>query len=279
MGITLGNRAAPASDAGASRGSKYQRGAPDEVPPARGRGRASAATESSRGRRAGRESSDEAPRGRRSRGADTEEAAPPRSAQRGWAGAKHVREETYDDIRFKLPEDDFALIAFMEDDPFDAAARHFLNGIQGQRAFICPGKKGPYPCALCKLGDRAMPWTFFNIIVFEGDDLLPVLKVWEAGPGYTKDIETQQDSRAVDGHLTSVYFEVRGKKAASGKGATKLEINPVRERDLKEEWNIDPLTQDEFDAFVKDMKGDGYVKFAPERALQEAADKLDKNSD
>lgn len=277
--IILGGKSNGGPSSTATRGSRYQRsGGEEDAAPARGRGRASAApAESSRGR--GRTRDDEDSGG--SRGRSRDEAGPKREAARGWSGAKRIREETSDYAdRFKLDEKEWQLIAFMEDDPFDSAGRHFLNGIQGQRSFICPGKKGPYKCALCGVGDKAMPITYFNILYFEGDELKPVLKVWEAGPGYTTSIETQIDSRAVDGHLSSVYFEVKGKKSASGKGATTLEINPIRERDLLDEWNIEPLTEEEFAVFLPDMKvGEEYVKFAPQRALEEAAAKLEKLAD
>lgn len=289
MAITIGRRPGAARTEETkepTRASRYQRGGAAEEEPTssrRGRGGRDGSSDDApaRGRgRGGRDGGDEdSGRGGRSRGRGREEeAAPARKPQRGWSGSKRTREETSDYAdRFKLPEDDFIVIAFMEDEPFDSAGRHFIRELKGQKSFICPGKDGPFKCPLCAAGDRAMAVSYFNIAVLDIDDegpLDPVVKVWEAGPGYAKDIETQQNSRAVGGKLTSVYFEVRGVKADSGKGATKLKMNVVRERDLESEWHIPPLSEEEFVALEKDMKGEGYVKFSSERAMQAAADEL-----
>lgn len=292
MAITIGAGSRRASsDAEPTRGSRYQRGAPEEdAAPAR-RGRRTSSEEPTRGRSSSRTSSrsrtdDDEPRTSRgrSRGGDDaprREAAPARQAQRGWAGSKRTREETSDyGDRYKLIIDDWDLIAFGEDEPFDSAPRHFIQdtAYKGQRSFICPGKKGPYECPLCGTGDKPMPVDYFNIAVFDVDEKSETfgeatMKVWEAGPGYSSEIETQQDSRAVDGHLSSVYFEIRGKKQGASR-ATKLEMNVVRERDLVKEWKIDPLSEDDWKELEKDFKDDTYVEFSPKRVLQEAADKL-----
>lgn len=287
MGITIPRRgsAAPAAESsGPTRGSRYARnnGATEAPATSRRGGARSAPPEDDAPRRGssrrGR-SEDDAPR--RGRGGG-DEAAPSRQAQRGWAGSKRTREETsLDADRYKLSELDFDLIAFAENEPFDSAPRHFINdrGYKGQRAFICPGKKGPYKCPICAIGEKPMPVDYFNIAVFDTDPESPnfgaaEMKVWECGPGYSGEIKTQEDSRAVGGDLTSCYFEVKGVKKGNSK-ATQLEINPVRVRDLKDEWGIDPLSDAEWEDLSKDLKGEGYVQFAPERVMQEAADKLD----
>lgn len=288
MGITIPLRgtapAAPAST-GPTRGSRYQQANGAEAPTSSRRGGSArsappeeAAPRRGSSRRARNE--DEAPR--RGRGGGGGEPAPTRQAQRGWAGSKRTREETADYAdRYKLTELDFDLIAFAENEPFDSAPRHFINdrGYKGQRAFICPGKKGPYKCPICATGEKPMPVDYFNIAVFdtnpESDTFGQAeMKVWECGPGYSTEIKTQEDSRAVGGDLTSCYFEVKGVKKGNSK-ATQLEINPVRVRDLKEEWGIDPLSDAEWGELYVDLKGSEYVQYSPERVLQEAADKLD----
>lgn len=270
-------KAAPAEAPAASRGSRYRREEPEAEAPSRGRARRDTRGNGSTGE-------DNPTKGRaRGRAPAEEEKAPARAPQRGWAGSKKVREETFNNIRFTLPDDDPVLIYFMQDEPFDSAAAHFLRDLRdGQKLFICPGKKpsAGYPdgCPLCRVGDQPSARSYFNIVQFDNDGE-GELRVWEAGPGYSGEIQKKQDSRIVGGKLSSVYFEVVGVKAASGRGATKLQIDPVQERDLPELFDMDPLTDAEYDVFAKDLQAEGYVKYPPLSALQAAADKLDALGD
>jgi hypothetical protein len=268
MPISVGRRSNPEEPVS---GTRYRRGSTEET--AFSNGAAEARGESPRGRRGRSDAPADEPRSRNgSRGSN--DSVPKREPRRGWSGSKKTREESSDYAdRFKLPEDDYTLIIFLEDEPFDSANRHFIREIQGQKSFICPGKNGPYRCALDAAGDKAMPIDYFNIAILEeGQD--PVAKVWECGPGYSTEINNKQNSRAVGGKLSNVYFEVKGIKAPSGKGATKLDMNVVRERDLENEWGVQPLSDEELAVLEKQMKSDGYVQYSSEKSLKEAADKL-----
>lgn len=294
MGITVARR--PSSrdddrDAEPTRGSRYQRGSSrdDDNPPRRGRGRSDDDEPRGRGRgdrdngdgdRPTRHRSDEGEdrgsRRGRGRGGSRDDAPLARTPNRGWAGSKKIAEETSDfGDRFSLDEDDFDLIAFLEDEPFDSIGRHYINELRGRKSFTCPGKNGPYECPLCKIGDKARKYDYWIIVVFDETEG-PVPKIWMVGPGYAKDIETENKSRAIGGKLSSAYFEVKSVKADSGKGAAKLKINRVRESEL-DAWKVDPPSDKEWEDLygeAQEMSKD-YVKFDPQRVLEEAADALD----
>lgn len=300
MAITVGRR--PSSrrdeddrDEEPTRGSRYQRnGSRDEdEPPRRGssRGRSRDEDDEPRGRGRGRGSDDDerprrsrhdddegsSSRGRsRGRGRGGDDAPLTRTPNRGWAGSKKVAEETSDfGDRFQLNEDDFDLIAFLEDEPFDSIGRHYINELRGRKSFTCPGKHGPYDCPLCKIGDKARKYDYWLVVEFDENEG-PVPKIWMVGPGYAKDIETENKSRAVNGKLSSCYFEVKSVKADSGKGAAKLKINRVRESEL-DAWNVEPPTDEEWDRLYEEAQemSKDYVKFDPQRVLEDAADALD----
>lgn len=296
MAITVARRPSSRDDDDRNdeptRGSRYQRnGSGDEDPPPRrgSRGRGGDDDEPRGGRGRGRgDRDDERPSRHRSddgdggsrrgrgRGGSRDDAPLARTPNRGWAGSKKIAEETSDfGDRFSLDEDDFDLIAFLEDEPFDSIGRHYINELRGRKSFTCPGKNGPYDCPLCKIGDKARKYDYWLIVVFDENDG-PVPKIWMVGPGYAKDIETENKSRAIGGKLSSAYFEVKSVKADSGKGAAKLKINRVRESEL-DAWKVEPPTDKEWDKLYEEAQemSKDYVKFDPQRVLEDAADALD----
>jgi hypothetical protein len=259
MAITVGRRGGSApKDEEPARGARYARGTRE------------------------RESFDEGAseardtRGRaRWRGREVEEEGPKRNAARGWASAKRTREETSTNKRFKPTEDEPQLIMFLEDEPFDSAAIHFLRELRdGQKAFTCMGKKDG--CPLCAAGDQPRALTYFNIAVFDADGNADV-KVWEAGPSATEAIETKANSRLVNGKLSAFYFEVMNHKKSNGFFETKIET--VRESEVEETWEIEPVDDALFEELIKEAEGEGYVRVSPLSALEEAARKLNRMGD
>lgn len=175
------------------------------------------------------------------------ESMPPRPASRansGWGAVDALA--TADGFVTPLKiTDDWLLIKFLEDKPFDVYRQHWFDGIKGQRGWRCLNIDGDTPCLLCdELGDTAQAAnSFFNVLAFLGGEDGPTLEVLRAPKGLTKDIkELNEDSRFKGLTDPKLYAELR--KKTEGEKRITYQLQPVRARDLKDEWDIEALTEE-----------------------------------
>lgn len=171
---------------------------------------------------------------------EDEDATPARtsSIQPGWKAAKKVlsqnRSGFADEFRFG---DDDALVKFPSADPFGSFGQHWIER-QGKRSFICLKGHDPKGCPLCKAGDNPRPIVAFNIIVLheEGDVLdTPVVKALHAGPRLLAQIEAEHEGRY--GPIDSNFWKL---SRSGKKGSYQTSVKNVKERDLEDDWEIEP---------------------------------------
>lgn len=254
---------------------------PDEEPaPRRGRrGRSEPADEPDeaprgrRGRRAAADEDDEPPargrRGRRSKD-DDEDEAPQRTARRGFEAFKETRKAIggFDDD-FKLSEDE-VLVKFLEDEPFAVYGEHGLYKElkEGQRVWNCLAPDDD--CPIDATGHRPRAVGLWNIVVIpeEGE---PQLKVLKAGPKLNGILEKKNGLKT--GPLSKEYYSL-SQTAGKNDGPVEYMVELVRERDLKAEWQTEPLTDEELEEFEEQMHDETFVKYPTKAQLKEIARKL-----
>ena len=201
------------------------------------RGRRSGGSEDRSSRRSSRRSDDE-DRPRRER---------PKVTGSGWASFKEKKTAPKGDWADEYkPLDDRSLIKIMEDEPFAIFRQHWIKELpQGvKKSYVCLEDD----CPLCEIGERASTYALFNIIDM-ADPEEPVEKVWKVSQtvadtleGYATEKKTSPLNR--DDLYWSVWMTGRGKK-----GKSTVHVTPVKERDLEEDWDTLPFTEDELDAF------------------------------
>lgn len=276
---------------------------PDDEPPRRGRSRRSrrdddegedeAPRRSSRSRRDDDEGEDEPPRrSRRSRDDDEEERKPrssrrsrdddgederprrskPNSTGKGWKAFKQKREETSDFVKnYTLPEK-ASLIKILDEEPFSVYAEHWLDDLPAntKKSYVCIGED----CPLCDIGEKARVYSMFNILDLS-DPENPVVKPWKVSQTVTDILEGYaEEDKTSPLNREDLYWSIH-KTGGGKKGRVQTHLNPVKARDLDEDWDFDPpLSEDELDEFTL-FAEDDVLFFNTRRELKELADSLD----
>lgn len=233
--------------------------------------------EEDRPRRRGRDDEDEDDRPRRRSSRDDEDDRP-RSKSRdddegvgsGWAGSRRQREKARSSERFDLPDpekDPNALVKCLEDEPFASTGVHWVDTRDGRKAFNCPGEDD---CALCKAGHAPAAYDYFNIAYLAGKSTWKNAYI-KAGIGLSKELETANGARS--GPLSRPYYEVNQRGGRGNKsGPPHYKWDVVRERDLADEWEIDPLSDDELDElYAKRFRKSDVFRAASPEDLKAAA--------
>jgi hypothetical protein len=176
--------------------------------------------------------------------AEDETEAPARSSviQTGWAAAKKAvakSNKTFaTDFRF---DEDVQLIKFIGNEPM-SFMQHWVNR-PGKKSFISIGEGDP----LIAVGSKPDQKFAFTVLNLSDED--PQLQLMVVGVRLCGQLE-KLDSDKKTGPLnrSDIYWAV----SKSGAGTkTSYSITPVKERDLAEDWGIDPVAAAEL---IKTMK-------------------------
>lgn len=198
---------------------------------------------------------DEAPaeRPRFRRQGETIPPRPPARANSGWGAVDALATSDGFVTPLKIV-DDWLLIKFLEDKPFDVYRQHWFDGIKGQRGWRCLNEDGHSPCPLCDdLGDTPQAAnSYFNVLAFLSAEQGPTLEVLRAPKGLTKDIKDLNEDTRFNGLIDPrLYAEVR--KKVEGEKRITYQLQPVRSRDLKDEWDTEPLTEEFVASFASEI--------------------------
>lgn len=167
--------------------------------------------------------------------------------QQGWAAAKKAvakSTKTFTtDFRF---DEDVQLIKFISDEPM-AFMQHWINR-PGKKSFISIGEDDP----LIAVGSKPDPKFAFTVLNLSDED--PQVQLMVVGIRLCGQLE-KLASNAKTGPLNrpDLYWAV----SKSGQGTkTSYSIMPVKERDLAEEWEIDPVAASEMIKTLKPLGQD-----------------------
>jgi hypothetical protein len=176
--------------------------------------------------------------------AEDETETPERSSviQTGWAAAKKAvakSNKTFaTDFRF---DEDVQLIKFIGNEPM-SFMQHWVNR-PGKKSFISIGEGDP----LVAVGSKPDQKFAFTVLNLSDED--PQLQLMIVGVRLCGQLE-KLDSDKKTGPLnrSDIYWAV----SKTGTGTkTSYTVNPVKERDLAEDWGIDPVAAAEL---IKTMK-------------------------
>lgn len=191
-------------------------------------------------------------------------------ASAGWSGVKRRKEETSDFApEFKTSKDQQLLI-FLEEEPVAVYGQHWITR-EGKKSFTCHGKENG--CPLCDVGDKARVITVFNVLrlVDEDGNFDPIVMILRASPRLTDKIKNQNEGR--NGPIDEGYWAIN----TNGKPGTEVQYDllPIKERDLSDDWDIDPLDDDELDEFYeKRYSRKDVVEIQSFSMLEELAEEL-----
>ena len=254
---------------GRSRGSSHLED--DEHEPRRSRSRS----------RRDEDQDDEPPRRRsRSRNSRDDEDEEPRSragrrsrsrgdGERGGRAAKgfdsfsqkRAKTSNYAD-EFKPKDNTPTLIKFLDPEPFDNYNQHWVDDVKkgDPKSYMCYDDEyhpdfEEQGCPLCDIGEPAKTYSLFNVLDLTNPNK-PENKVWVTSPAVTDILERMStNNRTSPLDRDDLYFEVE--KVVKKK--TTWNIEPVKARDLEEDFDIPPFEADEIESFLEkrftDRKG------------------------
>lgn len=173
------------------------------------------------------------------------------SVQSGWDLAAAVLDkpaagEYPTDFRFS---ESTQLVAFLEDDPFDVYAQHWVER-EGKKSFVClQTPRIDESCPLCETaGDQPRNKFAFNVVVLTDEDEGGPRKVQilTAPPSFARQLRAMNMDPKM-GPLSKHYWAI----ARHGSGPkTQYTLNRVKATDLAEEWELDPA---EVEASLKNL--------------------------
>jgi hypothetical protein len=168
-----------------------------------------------------------------------------RVIKRGWGNVEQTKQADSPYAQRLKIDDKPAIIKFLEDEPYTSYRQHWIER-QGQKSFTCIADMHPKGCPLCDAGHRPSARFAFNVALLS-EDGDTTIKSYEVGPRVIDSLKNfHQDPR--QGPLPKHYWAI----SRSGKGPTsQTNHQMVRDRDLEEEWNITPLTEDGLEQIKK----------------------------
>ncbi|MGW3860273.1 hypothetical protein ACWEDZ_02145 [Streptomyces sp. NPDC005047] len=184
----------------------------------------------------------------------------------GWDDVDKIASAAGGDMYLKVTENR-TVIKILADGPFDVFASHWIDEIEdGSKSVRCWGNPD---CPLCQIGDKAKRFSAcFDVVSLEDPDY-PAFKTWDVGikiARQLKDIATDSKRGPLD--RPDLYFTIRKE---TKKKSVEYTLERVKERDLEEEYNVSPLTEEALERFRAERHeyGDKVKETLDEEAMEE----------
>lgn len=190
----------------------------------------------------------------------------------GWDGYRTTKAKSGFGADFLKFDDsgEAMLIRFLEAAPFASYRQHWIDRQSGKRSWVCIEDD----CPLCDAGDTPGFRIAFNILLLS--DGKPQNKVWEVGPRLAEQLEAKaKDKRTGPLDRDDIYWAV---SRTGKKSKTAYSIDPVKARDLEEDWEMKPLDAKTIKSYQGKMYDSAVIKVPARKQLKElAAEMLDED--
>lgn len=192
----------------------------------------------------------------------------------GWDGYRTTKAKSgfgADFLKFN-DSGEAMLIRFLEAAPFASYRQHWIERQSGKRSWVCIEES----CPLCDAGDTPGFRIAFNVLLLS--DGKPQNKVWEVGPRLAEQLEAKaKDKRTGPLDRDDIYWAV---SRTGKKSKTAYSVDPVKARDLKEDWEMEPLEEKAVAFYQGKMYDAKVIKVPTRKQLKEiAAEMLDEEFD
>lgn len=161
--------------------------------------------------------------------------APRKLLRGGWSQVDALKSSDSQYAQRLKVSEEVQVIRFLSDEPYAAWHQHWVER-EGQKSFICLRELEERGCPICATGNRPSQRIAFNIALLNTVDA-PVNRSFEIGPRVVDQLRNLNKAPQT-GPLMKHYWAV----SRTGKGATtSYNLQVIRERDLLEEWHIQPI--------------------------------------
>lgn len=183
---------------------------------------------------------------RGSRGGRSERAKP--SSKQGWGGYRQTADSMKSDFAdsLKIIDNTDMLIKILDEEPIASYAEHWLTIGDGRRSFVCLGDD----CPICnKLGDRPSVKVCLNVANMDVNP--PEVLMWTFGTQVGDILEKfAENAKTSPLNRDDLYWTIVRTKKADRYTTT---VRPVKARDLVEDFDTDPLTEEELDELEENL--------------------------
>jgi hypothetical protein len=207
------------------------------------------------------------------RGAGSASAESDENIRGGWGASQETIDSTSQYAQAFKPETKAQVIKLLEGKPYASFRRHWIDRVGiGKRAYVCLQSVGR-DCPLCDVGDKPGAVTAFNVAVI-GDDGNAVIKSWDCGVKITQQLKTYNaDPKIGPLDKRSLYFLVSKTEATQRQQVTTM-VNPVREKDLLEDYNTPPLSDEQLAKLQEKCYTVDIIQMTPRHEMDEIAAEL-----
>jgi hypothetical protein len=179
---------------------------------------------------------------------------------KGWEGYRRTKANAPSKwSKLYKVQDEEQLIMFLEDDPYASFLQHWCD-------WVPKGHKMSYICSQdeCPLDDVDTPTARvrFNILDLAGD--VPQLNTYECGMTITDTLDKYARGESLSGR----YFAI----SMVGDKTKRTQIRPVKIRDLEEDWDFKPLSEEDIAKFDAKLWDESSLERSSRKELQEVAD-------
>lgn len=220
------------------RSSRSSRTEPREERGGRG-SRGSSSRPSGRGDRGGR--SERGGRGERRGGGQP-------SAKEGWGGYRQTADSIRSDFadNLKIVDNTDMLIKILDEEPIASYAEHWVTIDGKRRSFVCLGDG----CPICdKLGDRPSVKVSMNVVDMDANP--PEVRIWTFGTQVGDVLEKfAENPKTSPVNRDDLYWTITRTKKSDRYTTT---VRPVKARDLVEDFDTEPLTDDELEEYEENL--------------------------
>jgi hypothetical protein len=171
------------------------------------------------------------------------------SATAGWGATDRMIEQNSDFAQYLKITGEPTVIKVLDNAPYDNFVCHWIDEIQeGSKSIRCWGNAD---CPLCRFGDKPKKFSVcFNVITLE-DPEHPALKIWEAGVKIARQLkDISLDKKRGPLNRSDLYFTIY--KTQKTQKNTEYHLERIKDRDLQDEYGIDPLTDEQLERFFKE---------------------------
>lgn len=164
-------------------------------------------------------------------------------------------------------EGDVQVVKFLDTEPW-GYGQHWVTR-EGKKSFPCLGPG----CPLCEVGVKVSQKVVYTLLNLSTEE--PTVQAFEVSPTLD-DILTAYDSDKKTGPLPRLYWALSRTKAARSTGFQRYNytFTPIKERDLDEDYGIDPDSIEEYLDNAKPLEPKTVLGGITRRSIQEIADEL-----
>jgi|SRR5580765_2560678 len=201
----------------------------------------------------------------------------------GWGAAQEMIDSASAYAANFIPGSKMTIIRFLQPKPYASYKRHWVERVGvGNRPYVCLESYGR-PCPICnQTGDKPQAVVAFNIAVLSDDPDAAddptggaTLKSWDAGVRPMKILKTySEDPKIGPLDRPGLYFGISVTESKRRGQQKETIINPIRGRDMEEDYQTVPLTDEQQKRLLRKAYTNEIVQRPRASDLQDIADEM-----